>query len=109
MMKRWITLLVLGLLAASVGCTEDESELWQQGFDIDGPYTGTTGLAYVDRKNQEVVLLSPQGDDLTLDVRRAKLGDDPGASYVSHDEATLYTLNEESETLSLTSFEDGAP
>jgi hypothetical protein len=97
--------LVLALLAAGIGCTEDESELWQQGFDIQGPYTGSTGFAYVDGKNEEVIMVSPSNaDGLSIDVRRTPTGDSPGASYVSHDSNALYTLNDESETLTITSF-----
>ncbi len=107
-MKRWILLALLVSLFAA--CGEEESELWQQGFDIAGPYTGSAGLAYVDRKKGEVIVVSPEGSgsDVSIDVRRTALGEEPGLSYVSHDEATLYTLNEGSETLQLTSFVDGS-
>lgn len=110
-MKRLMTLSLIGLAAVALtACTEDESELWKTQLDIAGPYTGSTGFAYVDRKTEEVVLVSPEGteSDVAIDVRRAPTGDAPGESYVSQDGSTLFTLNQGSETLQLTSFEDGS-
>jgi hypothetical protein len=90
--------------AALTGCPDYSLESgWSYTLNVDAPLRMGDDLIYINRSVGELVRVSATrvGEEPTLEVTRAELGDKPGAVAASADGKSLYVVNVGERTLSI--------
>jgi hypothetical protein len=95
------TLLALFAAALLAACGPEASDKWDEPLSVSGPLESEAGLVYVNETLAQINLVQPRddGETLRLDLRRAEIGESPGARALTADGQGLYLVDEDSETL----------
>lgn len=85
--------------SALVGCGDDNppSAAWDESWTVSAPLVVNGDMFFVNETMEQVVRLRPtrNGEDIGLEVERARTGADPGVRSLSADESQLFVINEE--------------
>lgn len=97
-----LSILSMGALSLS-GCDSDYEPRWERALDVDGPYQIGDDLVYINRTMRQVIRLDAlrQGQDIKLEIDRAKTGPQPSAAVVGVNDSSLLLLDDEAKTLSV--------
>ncbi|MGM0558955.1 MAG: hypothetical protein ACQEVA_21400, partial [Myxococcota bacterium] len=101
-MRRNTTMLAaLTLALLMTACGPEASDGWEESFAVAGPLESEAGLVYVNDTLGQVNVLQPreEGDEIRLGLRRAAIGESPGARALTADGDGVYLVDDETDTL----------